>query len=120
MVLTVICIEEGGKFSLGLDDVAHLGQVDSGTSRPSRYTASCRGLIASYTLSLSNPENSITIYKSSVNVDDDCDLNPLLDDERAGLEPLVQLLYHLRFQSVKNKVFNFQRYKVFSSVVCPG
>ena len=28
MVLTVICIEEGGKFSLGLEDVAHLGQVD--------------------------------------------------------------------------------------------
>ena len=28
LVLMVICIEEGGKFSLGLDDVAHLGQVD--------------------------------------------------------------------------------------------
>ena len=100
MVLTVICIEEGGKFSLGLDDVAHLGQVDSGTSRPSRYTASCRGLIASYTLSLSNPENSITIYKLGLNVDN-YNLNPLLDDEGAGLEPLVQLLYHLRLQSVE-------------------
>ena len=28
LVLMVICIEEGGKFSLGLEDVAHLGQVD--------------------------------------------------------------------------------------------
>ena len=28
LVLTVICIEEGGQFSLGLEDVAHLGQVD--------------------------------------------------------------------------------------------
>ena len=35
---------------------------------------------------------------------DGCNLNPLLDDERAGLEPLVQLLYHLCLQSVENKV----------------
>ena len=38
---------------------------------------------------------------------DGCNLNPLLDDEGAGLEPLVQLLYHLRIQSVESNVFNF-------------
>ena len=91
----------------GLDGNLHRGgrKVQSrprrcGSSRPSRCTASCRGLIASYTLSLSNPENSITIYKLGLNVDN-YNLNPLLDDEGAGLEPLVQLLYHLHSQSVK-------------------
>ena len=41
----------------------------------------------------------------------DYNLNPLLDDEGAGLKPLVQLLYHLRFQNIENNVFSFQRFK---------
>ena len=85
-----------------------------GTSRPSRCTASCRGLIASYTLSLSNPGNSVTIYNSGMNVDN-CNLNPLLDDEGAGLEPLVQLLYHLRFKVLKKMFLIFSMLQSIAS-----